>query len=87
MKITPIFDPEHRKATPQAEQVDLHIIFMVGTALWLCVALACGTLFLWKGVLYHECILTMWGLGIGVAAMSWEPYNRHIYRLLALMQQ
>ncbi|WP_418969015.1 DUF2530 domain-containing protein [Alloscardovia omnicolens] len=87
MKITPIFDPEHRRETPQAEQVDLHIIFMVGTVLWLCAALVCGILFLWKGLLHYEFIISIWGLSIGILALIWETYNRHIYRLVALMQQ
>ncbi len=87
MKIAPIFDPEQRRETPQAEQVDLHIIFLVGTILWLIAALIFGGFWLFAGTFYNEFIVCVWGIVIGAMGLVWELYNRHVYRLVALMQQ
>ncbi|TCD54072.1 DUF2530 domain-containing protein [Alloscardovia theropitheci] len=87
MKIAPIFDPEKRRETPQAEQVDLHIIFLIGTIFWLILAIIFGSFFLIQGIYGDRFMICIWGIIIGVLGLIWELYNRHLYRLVALMQQ
>ncbi|MFC0265088.1 DUF2530 domain-containing protein [Alloscardovia macacae] len=87
MKIAPIYDPEQRRETPQAEQVDLHVIFLVGTLLWLIPSIAFAAMFFLHGSFHREFMICIWGLIFGISGLVWELYNRHLYRLLALMQQ
>ncbi|WP_018143239.1 DUF2530 domain-containing protein [Alloscardovia criceti] len=88
MKIAPIFDPEKRREAPQAEQVDLHVVFAIGTGLWFLAAAVCGILYLLGDAAFQQrFIFCIWGMVIGILGLIWELNNRHIYRLLALMQQ
>ncbi|MFD0705470.1 DUF2530 domain-containing protein [Alloscardovia venturai] len=87
MKIAPIFDPEQRKPAPHAEQVDLHVIFLVGTIVWLLAGVYCAFRFFTAGIHYHEMLVCAWGVAFGIAGLIWEIYHRQMYRLVALMQQ
>ncbi|BDR52571.1 DUF2530 domain-containing protein [Bombiscardovia nodaiensis] len=83
MKLAPIFDPDARRPAPKPVQVDLRLIFLAGTGLWILALLICAVLW-WCGIdTLKALVVCASGVGVGFLLLIWEHFNRWDYRRLA----
>lgn len=87
MKIAPIYDPEVRKPAPHAVQVDLRLIFGLGTILWSLAAIVCLALLILGFHVHKALFVCLCGVLIGILLLIWEYLHRKDYRLLAFFPQ
>jgi hypothetical protein len=85
MTLEPIFQPDKRKRGPQPAKVDLHLVFLIGTTIWIIVSLI---VFLIRKEAGHRMttitLLTCaFGVIIGLVLLIWESINRSHYTKLA----
>ncbi len=85
MTFEPIFQPDKRKRGPQPAKVDLHVVFLIGTTIWIIISLIVFLLRKQMGVQMVTITLLTCAFGVitGFLLLSWESINRSHYTKLA----
>lgn len=82
MKFAPIVNPDARKPAPKPVRVDLRVVFLTGTALWLVGFVVCLILSVLHFNVTHILHIAAAGLIIGILMLIWERFDRADYRRL-----